>query len=315
MAANNAAVVVAFNRKELLTECLDGLLRQSLPLDAIYIVDNASTDGTEAYLQEKGYLAKPQIRYIHLAVNGGGAGGFYHGVRAAFEAGYEWIWLMDDDSEPEVEALRLMEPLKARSEVVAIANEKRDIHGRETLDGLKMLPKQNDHSTPYPRVRFSSFVGILIRGAAVQQIGFPRPEFFIHNDDLEYCMRLREIGEIALAKGSRVMHKEQARQIVAKSYFGFNYLPKNLHDFFFDYYGYRNYVVAQRTHAKGLKRSLLPIRRFLLALCAVLFIDKSDHWQRFKVVLRANIDGWRENFDNSYPHRMREKLKTLSGPK
>jgi GT2 family glycosyltransferase len=112
MAATNAAVVVAFNRKKLLTECLDGLLRQSLPLDAIYVVDNASTDGTDAYLQKNGYLDEPQIRYIRLPVNSGGAGGFYHGVRVAFEAGYDWIWLMDDDTEPEANALKLMEPIK-----------------------------------------------------------------------------------------------------------------------------------------------------------------------------------------------------------
>jgi len=315
MATTNAAVVVAFNRKKLLTECLDGLMRQSLPLDAIYVVDNASTDGTDAYLQEKGYLDEPRIRYIRLPVNGGGAGGFYHGVRVAFEAGYDWIWLMDDDTEPEPDALLLMEPLKTYTEVVAIANQKLDAQGSETLDGLRMLPKQNDRSTAYARVKFSSFVGILIRSAAVQKIGFPRPEFFIHNDDLEYCLRLRKIGDIALAKSSKVMHKEQARQITPKSYFGLYYFPKDLHGYCFEYYGHRNYVVAQRAHAKGLSRYLLPLRRFLLAAGAILLIDKSDRRQRFKVLLRANMDGWRDKFDNAYPFRMREEWKALSGPK
>jgi hypothetical protein len=113
--------------------------------------------------------------------------------------------------------------------------------------------------------------------------------------------------------GSRVVHKEQARQITPRSYFGFNYLPKNLYDYFFEYFGHRNYVVVQRTHAKGIFRYLLPMRRFLLAVGAILFIDKSDRLRRFNVLLRANMDGWRENFDNSYPFRMREKLKTFNG--
>jgi rhamnopyranosyl-N-acetylglucosaminyl-diphospho-decaprenol beta-1,3/1,4-galactofuranosyltransferase len=315
MAATNAAVVVAFNRKKLLAECLDGLMRQSLPLDAIYVVDNASTDGTGAYLQEKGYLDEPRIRYIRLSANVGGAGGFNHGMRVAFEAGYEWIWLMDDDTEAEADALRLMEPLKDYGEVVAIANEKLDIQGKKTLDGLRMLMAQNDRSTPYPRVKFSSFVGLLIRSTAIEKIGFPRSEFFIHSDDREYCLRLWKIGEIALAKDSRVMHKEQARQIVPRSYFGFNYLPKDLHGYVFGYYDYRNYVVVQRAHAKGLSRYLLPLRRFLLAAGAILFIDKSDRWQRFKVLWRANVDGWRDNFDNGYPFRMRDEMKTMRGRK
>jgi GT2 family glycosyltransferase len=41
-----AAVVVTYNRKDLLGQCLDSLLRQSHPLDAIYVIDNHSTDGT-----------------------------------------------------------------------------------------------------------------------------------------------------------------------------------------------------------------------------------------------------------------------------
>ena len=45
-----AAVVVTYSRKELLGQCLDALLMQTCPLDAIYIVDNCSTDGTYEYL-------------------------------------------------------------------------------------------------------------------------------------------------------------------------------------------------------------------------------------------------------------------------
>ncbi|MCD6105633.1 MAG: glycosyltransferase, partial [Thermosipho sp. (in: Bacteria)] len=38
------AVVVTYNRKELLLECLEALRKQTRPLDAIYLIDNASTD-------------------------------------------------------------------------------------------------------------------------------------------------------------------------------------------------------------------------------------------------------------------------------
>src|SRR5512138_1855971 len=39
-----AAVVVTYNRRDLLGQCLDSLLGQSRPLDALYIIDNHSTD-------------------------------------------------------------------------------------------------------------------------------------------------------------------------------------------------------------------------------------------------------------------------------
>jgi GT2 family glycosyltransferase len=315
MSETNAAIVVAFNRKKLLSECLDGLLRQTLPLDAIYVIDNASTDGTSEYLEEKGYLAEPAIRYIRLTKNGGGAGGFYHGVKAAFEAGFDWLWLMDDDTEPESDALRLMDPLKQFSEVVAISNQKVDAQGRETLDGLRMFPGQNPESLPYPLVKFSSFVGILIRGTAVKHIGFPRPEFFIHDDDLEYCLRLRKIGQIALAKGSRVMHKEEGRQITPKKFLGFHYLPKDIHAYCMNYFGHRNSTIARRAHDTFLARHLLPLRRFILAAAAILFVDKTDRLRRFEILLHAFWDGFHENFDNDYPFRMQKKWTTAPAQK
>lgn len=309
MAETIAAVVVTFNRKQLLTECLDGLLRQSLPPDAIFIVDNASSDGTDAFLQELGYLDRPGIHYLRLATNGGGAGGFFAGMRAAFEAGFEWIWLMDDDTEPESDALEQMEPLKHYTNVVAIANRKVDVHGNDTRDGLRLLPATQGVAAPYPLVKFSSFVGILIRSATVQEIGLPRPEFFIHNDDLEYCLRLRKVGHIAFAPNSRVIHKEQARPVQPRKVLGFSYLPTDLYGYCFEYFGHRNYVVAQRTHGTPVSRILLPLRHFVLASGTVLLFSNRDHVQRFRILLRAFRDGLRSNFDNTYPFRMREHLK------
>ncbi|RMG35011.1 MAG: glycosyltransferase, partial [Methanobacteriota archaeon] len=43
---NIAAVIVTFNRKEMLIRCLEGIFSQTRPVSAIFIIDNASTDGT-----------------------------------------------------------------------------------------------------------------------------------------------------------------------------------------------------------------------------------------------------------------------------
>ena len=120
------AVVVTYNRKNLLIECLEAIRKQTRPVDAIYIIDNASTDGTPELLLEKGYIkelpptnltgpwektfeiknltdGKPiKLHYVRMHENTGGAGGFHEGVKRAYERKYDWLWLMDDD----VEALR-----------------------------------------------------------------------------------------------------------------------------------------------------------------------------------------------------------------
>ncbi|HNS25876.1 MAG TPA: glycosyltransferase, partial [Methanobacteriaceae archaeon] len=112
------AVVVTYNRRELLIECLDALRNQTRPVDAVYLVDNASTDDTPELLLEKGYLdLVPEtgeeawertlkrddlvVHYLRLSHNQGGSGGFHQGVKRAYQQGYQWLWLMDDDARPQ----------------------------------------------------------------------------------------------------------------------------------------------------------------------------------------------------------------------
>ena len=95
-----SAIVVTYNRKELLKECLDSLLNQTLPLDLIIIIDNNSTDGTPEFLEERDYLKNGKINYVRLSENTGGAGGFCEGMKRGYNKGFSWLWLMDDDVKP-----------------------------------------------------------------------------------------------------------------------------------------------------------------------------------------------------------------------
>ena len=57
-------VVVTYNRKEILVECLEAIINQSYKVDKIIIIDNNSQDGTELYLKEKGLLEIEEITNI-----------------------------------------------------------------------------------------------------------------------------------------------------------------------------------------------------------------------------------------------------------
>jgi rhamnopyranosyl-N-acetylglucosaminyl-diphospho-decaprenol beta-1,3/1,4-galactofuranosyltransferase len=308
--STNAAVVVTFNRKELLSECLDALLRQSQQLNAIFIVNNASSDGTKFYLQEHGYLDNPVIRYIELTHNMGGAGGFHVGMDAAHKAGFDWVWVMDDDTEPYLDALEKMETWKRYPRVTAIANLKVDRRGEETTDGLRLLSKRKVDATPYTLVQFSSFVGLLIRCSVIESIGLPNPDFFIHNDDTEYCLRLRAIGDIALAPDSLVAHKEIAREQKTKRVFSQIFYQKDIERFCFDYFGHRNYAWIQQHYRKNsFVRYPLLIGRFVCFAAAVMAFDADYRWLRIKILAKANLDGIRGHFDNGFPLRLREQVK------
>src|SRR3954447_15177950 len=95
------AVVVTYNRVELLRECLTALEAQTRPLDRILVIDNKSTDGTAEMVRSE----HPGVELVELPENRGGAGGFYEGTRRAYDDGYDWLWLMDDDTIPNATAL------------------------------------------------------------------------------------------------------------------------------------------------------------------------------------------------------------------
>lgn len=94
-------VVVTYNRKILLQECIDALLIQSSLPDTILIVNNWSSDGTEEMLKEK-YFNNSIFEYINTWVNIWWAWWFYEWMKWAHENWFAWIWVMDDDGKPDV---------------------------------------------------------------------------------------------------------------------------------------------------------------------------------------------------------------------
>lgn len=77
-----AAIIVTYNRKELLLRCIEAVSTQSSLPNAIFIIDNASTDGTEDLLRDKGIINRKKlyngidIEYHNTKTNGGGSLGF-----------------------------------------------------------------------------------------------------------------------------------------------------------------------------------------------------------------------------------------------
>ena len=65
-----SAVVVTYNRRELLEKTLAGLEAQERPLDHIVIIDNASTDDTADYLAARPFTVPHTVK--RLAENTGG---------------------------------------------------------------------------------------------------------------------------------------------------------------------------------------------------------------------------------------------------
>lgn len=234
-----AAVVVTYNRKSLLIECLDALMNQTYPLDAIYIIDNASSDGTPELLIEKGYINKAlppdnepiediktiklhsfdrtvDIHYVRMHENTGGAGGFHEGVKRGYEAGYDWLWLMDDDVKVGFESLEIQLYTTKKYDLMVSGAMVVNNFDKSKLSGAlsdpitkKILYKVADIK-PYDEIireQAVFFNGILINKEVINKIGFPRKEFFIWGDEVEFFYRIKKHGfSVATVLNSQIYH-------------------------------------------------------------------------------------------------------------
>lgn len=206
------AVVVTYNRKELLKESIESLLGQSQSGLEILVVDNASTDGTNEYIQE--YITKDQIIYTNTGANIGGAGGFQHGVKYGAEEGYEYLWLMDDDTIPHQNALE--EFMKAdhilQGDYGFLCSDVSWIDGSPCIMNIPTISEEWYNTVERVEanligVASCSFVSCFFKVSDVYRVGLPIKEFFIWGDDVEYTRRLTRDKRSYLVYNSKVVHK------------------------------------------------------------------------------------------------------------
>jgi len=206
------AVVVAYNRRDLLIEVLDALAGQTTPVAAIVVVDNASTDDTAAVVRER----YPHVDLVSVTRNTGGAGGFAIGAaRAVVRQAADLVWLMDDDTVPTDTALEALLASVGDDSTVTIAGSR--VVWTDGQDHPMNTPRPKPFVSAAERsaaeargampVRSTSFVSMLVRADAVREHGLPIADYFIWNDDFEYSMRLLRRSRGFFVPGSVVVHK------------------------------------------------------------------------------------------------------------
>jgi len=209
------AIVVTYNRKDLLLQCLGALQAQSRAPQIILVVDNCSTDGTDKAITE---LAKDDtsISYLRLSTNIGGSGGFQKGMEFALNFGDSWLWLMDDDAYPVVSCLeKLAMNLSSPNNILGSVAVGENQHDNSLCWPVLFTSSdgsvhRSDNLSTLPSLAFVCslpFLGFMIHTSLVKKIGLPREDYFISGDDTEYCLRANLTGaKITLVSSSIIRH-------------------------------------------------------------------------------------------------------------
>jgi GT2 family glycosyltransferase len=324
-----AAVIVTHNRKRLLGECLDALMRQTRPLNSIIIIDNASNDGTQDFLQQN-YLQNPIFDYIRLPDNLGGAGGFSSGIERGLQKAFDWLWLMDDDAEPSGNALEVLVNSSffdapatgallcgitnhdnSASQSGGVITSTEAVARCEKIFTGKTLTSV-DFERPFLKVATYPLLGILAKCDAVRKVGNVRSDFFIFCDDTDFTLRISDAYDMVLIKDSRLLHKANLAAFMPRSFFGktFYFIPIN--GFWREYYSCRNYIYLIRQRL-GLAKALFNSLYFLKPVTkALLFGDYK--FQRTAIYFKAIKDALSGNLGkNIDPQKVRmTKCPTVS---
>lgn len=239
------AIIVTWNKKKYVVNLLHSLANIEYPpkkLD-ILVVDNASTDGTVATLDR---LFGDDITILRNPENIGGTGGFNTGLAWAFEqpeSDYDYLWLLDNDVLVHKNALaELVATLEQNpdaaicgstmlqldfpwriNEMGSFVNLQRGVlqfhrhfeevpgwHHRPVRELLQEsaydLSRKLPACQPAMDVDYVAAASLLIRVPIAKQAGLWM-DFFIHFDDVEWCLRIAHMGHrIMVSARSLIWH-------------------------------------------------------------------------------------------------------------
>ena len=213
---NIIAVIVTHNRLSLLQEAVAAIFEQQRVPSQLIVVNNGSTDGTKDWLN-----TQPSLQVI-TQENKGASGGFYTGVKAAYEQGADWVWIMDDDTIARADTLAmLVHSIDGMQQTYPATSLGFLVSKAIFTDGhphWMNLPEVHRVQGAIPFNRFdeqgvllarsASFVSLLLSRQAIASCGYPIREFFIWADDIEYTTRITRAGFLGgYVPHSVVVHK------------------------------------------------------------------------------------------------------------
>lgn len=286
-------VIVTYNRKQLLSKALQSIKNQKLVPDNVIVIDNASTDNTEAFIKEKYNFDNNHWFYIRSDDNLGGSAGFSLGIAKAMDIGSQWISISDDDAIFNTDyfssikvAMKKQPEQKVFSGSVVLPDGSHDVMHRERIKNSKTLSVSTVPEEEYQHNFYYdifSFVGVLLNRSIIEQVGLPEKNYFIRFDDFEYAVRVWKITQSLNVADAVIDHET--------TYTTSSILPWK------EYYVMRNRILSLEKYQKRDFSISMYEYSFLFRKCGAALILPSRIKQGISLV-RAYFDGFRDGRKN-----------------
>ena len=211
-------IVVTFNGMKWLDRCLGSVRSSETPAD-LYVVDNASADGSADFVERE----YPEAVLVRNSENLGFTQANNMGIRYALESGYDFAYLLNQDAW--IFPSTLGDLLKASDEKSAILSPEQKAADGVSYDKLfekNVLSKITSTDGSVPRVMAAHW---LVNLGILRKIGLFNPLFPIYGQDDNLCDRARYMGyKVRVVQGVSAIHdrlyrEEPLERIVYRNYF------------------------------------------------------------------------------------------------
>ena len=291
------AVVVTYNRRALLSECITALRNQTRPLDAILVINNGSTDDTEKWLTKQSDL------FFINQNNLGSSGGFSTGINWAYKNNFSWIWCMDDDGYPKNDAL----------ENLLDADD-----GSLRLMNCAVIDKEDKKSFVWKTQQYKTidevnckliegighpFNGTMLHRRIVERVGVPKPKYFLWGDETEYYYRIVRRNSIPVCTVANSIHYHPSTAFSIKKDWDYGSGWK-----MYFYIRNRFYIHQAKFNNKAL--ALLHYCSFIIAFAGIVMLyQKTDKLKKLSFIMWPVTDAFSKNFEAT-PPLILSRLKT-----
>lgn len=301
------AVVVTYNRIQLLTECIEALRNQSLRLDTILVIDNGSSDNTANWLKQQDDLV------VISQDNCGSGGGFYKGIQWAYQHGFSWIWCMDDDGYPKNDAF----------ENLSSANVGEDL----VLLNCAVVDKENKRSLVWKTMQYTSlenidcdliygkghpFNGTLIHRRIIERAGLPEAKLFLWGDETEYYYRITRKNKIPVVTVVKSIHYHPSTAFTVRKDWDYASSWKM-------YFYIRNRLAIHKSKFRNKATAIINYTSFIIAFFGVILIfQRTNKFKKLAFIFWPLSDAIFNNYQStpeSILKRLRKKTENFSGKK
>jgi GT2 family glycosyltransferase len=240
-------VICNYNKKEYILSCIESVLESNTGDFDIYVVDNASSDGSVDAIREK-YADK--INILVNSENKGGSGGFNTGLRVVLEKNYSYIMCLDNDVLVDEGAIKALYTFLENHKEVGMAGSM--VYNMEENDYvqqfglnidfdkfcLETLYENHIDDGTIPEILYCDAVAtcsMMARTSVLRKIGIMPEANFIYWDDIEWGYLCNKSGyKVAACGMSKVLHAMGANK-VSISTFPSYYMWRNWISFFMKY--------------------------------------------------------------------------------